>query len=451
VVDGGGESATGTWKAAVLRKRGAVTNGSRECAPKFFYSLFILSTIVVGNFDSPVSFENPKDTSNPRTTMTLQSLRILVIGGYGVFGSRLIRLLADVEGLTLLVAGRSKFKAEAFCQSITGRVTLLPEFFDRDVDVNSTIESLHPDIVVDAAGPFQNYGDDAYRMAEAALGCGADYIDLADATDFVCGVHRLDLLARERGRFVISGASTCPSLTAAVVRHITKDLKCVTAIEAGIAPSPHVQVGLSVIRALTSYAGRPLQLIRDGKDAQAVALVDSRRHVIAPPGIKPLAGRLFSLVDVPDLQLLPSVWPELKSIWFGAGTVPVIQHRMFVLLAWLSSIRVLPSLRPLAPLLYWMHRLPTWGKHRGGMYVVIDGIQNDGTPVRREWDLIAEGDDGSFIPAMAAAAIIRKYRNDLRPGAGARPALQELEYADFEHFFAQKKIVTGVRDLSSSD
>jgi hypothetical protein len=63
--------------------------------------------------------------------MTSQSLQILVIGGYGVFGGRLIRLLADDEGLTLFVAGRSKSKAEAFCRGVTGQATVLPEFFER--------------------------------------------------------------------------------------------------------------------------------------------------------------------------------------------------------------------------------------------------------------------------------------------------------------------------------
>jgi short subunit dehydrogenase-like uncharacterized protein len=171
--------------------------------------------------------------------MTGRPLRILVIGGYGVFGGRLIRLLADEEGLTLLVAGRSKSKAEEFCRGITGQATVLPEFFDRDSDVAASIESLHPDIVVDAAGPFQNYGVDAYRIPEAALVSGADYIDLADATAFVCGIGCLDELARVRGRFIISGASTCPALTAAVVRHLAIDMASVTGIEAGIAPSAH--------------------------------------------------------------------------------------------------------------------------------------------------------------------------------------------------------------------
>jgi hypothetical protein len=72
--------------------------------------------------------------------------------------------------------------------------------------------------------------------------------------------------ARERGHFIISGASTCPALTAAVVRRLTIDLVGVAAIEAGIAPSPHVEVGFSVIRALTSYAGRSLRLLQSEKE-----------------------------------------------------------------------------------------------------------------------------------------------------------------------------------------
>ena len=374
-----------------------------------------------------------------------------MIGGYGVFGSRLIRLLADEEGLTLLVAGRSKSKAEAFCRSVTGRAEVLPAALDRDLGGVAAIERLHADIVVDATGPFQDYGEDAYRIAEAALACGADYIDLADATDFVCGIGRLDRLARDRGRFAISGASTCPALTAAVVRHLGTDLAAVTGIEAGIAPSPRVQVGLSVIRALTSYAGRPLRIISNGKETQAVALVDFRRHVIAPPGPRPLHDRLFSLIDVPDLRLLPLAWPKLESIWFGAGTAPAVQHRTFVLLTWLSNVHVLPSLERLAPLLHWMRSVLTWGDDRGGMYVVVDGIRHDGTSVRRQWDLIAEGYDGPSIPAMAAAAIIRKCLHGRRPDPGARPALREMEYADFEPFFGRKRIVTGIRDLPPDD
>jgi len=35
------------------------------------------------------------------------AIKVLVIGGYGVFGSRLVQLLEDEQRLSLLVAGRS--------------------------------------------------------------------------------------------------------------------------------------------------------------------------------------------------------------------------------------------------------------------------------------------------------------------------------------------------------
>jgi N-acetyl-gamma-glutamylphosphate reductase len=41
-------------------------------------------------------------------------MKVLILGGYGTFGGRLARLLADEERITLIVAGRSMARAEAF-------------------------------------------------------------------------------------------------------------------------------------------------------------------------------------------------------------------------------------------------------------------------------------------------------------------------------------------------
>ena len=84
--------------------------------------------------------------------------------------------------------------------------------------------------------------------------------------------------------------------------------------------------------------------------------------------------------------------------------------------------------------------------------MVVDGQHKDGGLVRRAWDLIAEVDDGPFIPAMAAAAIIRKYLNGRRPAAGARSALRGLGYRPtFEHFFARKAIFVRRSEISTSE
>ncbi len=144
-------------------------------------------------------------------------MRVLIIGGYGTFGGRLVDLLIDEPRLTLIVAGRDLARAQRFCAARTRAATLEAAQFDRAVP-EAALAALRPDIVVDAAGPFQLYGRDPYRVVRAALAAGAHWIDLADAVGFVKGIAAFDGEARAAGRFVLAGASSFPVLTAAVVR-----------------------------------------------------------------------------------------------------------------------------------------------------------------------------------------------------------------------------------------
>ena len=144
-------------------------------------------------------------------------LTVLILGGYGTFGGRLAELLADEPRLTLIIAGRSQAKAAAFSAHLPDGATKLALALDRDNHLADRIGEISPDMVVDATGPFQAYGDEPYRVAKACLACGIDYIDLADASDFVAGIDSLDEEARGRGVFVLAGASSFPVLTAAVV------------------------------------------------------------------------------------------------------------------------------------------------------------------------------------------------------------------------------------------
>ena len=137
------------------------------------------------------------------------SLRVLILGGYGTFGGRLARLLADEARLTLIIAGRSRKQAEAFCAAAPAAASMIPALFDRDGDPDAQLAALAPDIVVDASGPFQSYGD-PYRLVRAAIARGICYLDLADGSDFVSGIARFDTEAKARGVFVISGVSSFP-------------------------------------------------------------------------------------------------------------------------------------------------------------------------------------------------------------------------------------------------
>jgi hypothetical protein len=372
---------------------------------------------------------------------------VLILGGYGTFGGRLAHLLADEARLRLLIAGRSRDRAEAFCAGLRGLSAAVPIVFDRDGDVEAQLRDAAPDIVVDASGPFQAYGD-AYRVVRACLALGIDYLDLADGSAFVKGIARFDAEAKARGVFVLSGVSSFPVLTAAVVRHLSAGMTRVDTVTGGIAPSPYAGVGLNVIRAIASYAGKPIQT---GPGGRRYAMIDARRYTIAPPGQLPLDPIHFSLVDVPDLQALPELWPSLKSVWMGAGPVPEVLHRALKLLAWTVRLRLLPSLVPFALLMHGAINVLRWGEHRGGMFVAVEGAGPDGASIERSWHMTAEGDDGPLIPSMAAEAIVRRSLDGRPPPPGARTAVTELELADYLALFAQRRIVCGVRDAMPAD
>lgn len=380
----------------------------------------------------------------------MAQLRILIIGGYGTFGGRLAQLLADDTGLTLLIAGRSPKKAEKFLESMPFQAQTIALSFDRDGDVEAQIAAVTPDIVVDATGPFQSYGNDPYRVVRSCLTHGVDYMDLADGTDFVAGIRAFDGEAQAKQVSILSGVSSFPVLTAAVVSELSSAFSRLDTVIGGIAPSPYAGVGLNVIRAIAGYAGKPVALIRNGRHTVGYALTEAMRYTVAPPGRLPLRNIRFSLVDVPDNQVLPEIWPNLNSIWMGAGPVPEILHRALNGLAWLVRIRLFPSLLPFAKIFHLAINILRWGEHRGGMFIRVEGMSKGGNPIERSWHLLAEGEDGPLIPSMAAEAIIRRRLSGTRPAPGARPAAGDVTLAEYDRLFERRNIHTGIRRADRS-
>lgn len=378
-------------------------------------------------------------------------MKILILGGYGIFGGRLAHLLSDEPGLTLIIAGRSEEKARVFCKKLPGAAKREALRFDRDKEIEQQLRAIQPALVVDATGPFQSYGEDPYRVVKACIAAGMNYLDLADGSDFVKGISQFDAQAKAKNIYILSGVSSFPVLTAAVIRHLSPGFARITKVVGGIAPSPYAGVGPNVIRAIAGYAGKRIALIREGRTGHGYALTETMRYTISPPGHLPLKNIRFSLVDVPDLQLLPDMLPQLDSIWIGAGPVPEILHRMLNGLAWLVRMRLLPSVLPLAPLFHFVINHVRWGEHRGGMFVSVEGSDAEGKKKERSWHLLAEGDDGPFIPSMAIEAIVRRVLNGKPPASGARPALNDLELEDYLALFNNRKIHTGDREAAAEE
>ncbi|MCZ8107651.1 MAG: saccharopine dehydrogenase NADP-binding domain-containing protein [Burkholderiales bacterium] len=147
--------------------------------------------------------------------------RVLLIGGTGVFGSRLARHLAALPELDLFLTSRSLFKAQELAVSIrpaaTSRVTGMR--LDHRDDLAGALAALAPWLVIDASGPFQGA---SYDVPRAGLQAGAHVVDPADARDYICEYPAaLDELARAKGLVALTGASSTPALSAAAVNAMT--------------------------------------------------------------------------------------------------------------------------------------------------------------------------------------------------------------------------------------
>jgi hypothetical protein len=283
-------------------------------------------------------------------------------------------------------------------------------------------------------------------LVRACIALCIDYLDIADSRASVAGIAAFDAQAKTNGVFVLSGLSSFPALSFAALYAIAPRLQRIDDVFAGIAPSPHAGIGLNVISAVTSYAGKPVPVIRGGRPATGYGLIDSMDMVIAPPGGVPLRSRAFLLVDTPDLALLPFQLRHLSSIFTGAGTEPALLQHPLHLAALLVRAGVLRSLQPLAPILHRASRALAFGEHRGGMFVCVRGLNHQGRPVECSWHLTAEEDDGPFVPVFGVEALIRKMSSGDRPEPGARAATGELTLADFEAGFKRFAIASGMRE-----
>lgn len=171
---------------------------------------------------------------------------VLVLGGYGAFGTRLCQLLARSPELTVHVAGRHLGAAEAACRRLDGGAARAVAL-DRDLagDVAQFLRREQPRVVIDAAGPF--HGRD-YRFPELVALHGAHSIDLADDRAYVTGITALEQRARSLGVLVASGASTVPALSGAVVDHLAEGLDSLDAVDIGISPGNRSPRGRSTVR-----------------------------------------------------------------------------------------------------------------------------------------------------------------------------------------------------------
>ena len=345
---------------------------------------------------------------------------VLIVGGSGVFGSRLAKLARSEAGVRVTIAGRRTKPLAALAAEIGGcRI----KEFDRDRATAARVADF--DLVIDCAGPFQGSHT---QLIEACIDAGVNYVDLADGRDFVCSIDAFDVRAKRAGMAVISGASSIPALSHAVLDRLTAGWGRIDAIRVGIFPGNRAPRGRSVVEGILSYVGKPVRVFTDGRWNRVPGWALQGRIDCG------LAGKRWaSVCDTPEQQLLVDRYSPTQSAEFVAGLELPILH----LGLWLLSFPVrwgwIRSLRPFAGVLLWIARqLQPFGSDRGAMIVEARGRDASGRDAEAKWILEATANLGPYVPVLAALALIRRMRDGWMPEHGAYPCsgilrLDELE------------------------
>ena len=352
---------------------------------------------------------------------SIPGMRVMVLGGYGYFGGAIAKSLAASGAFEVVVAGRDEARAAAVAQPLGASHARVDA---TDPELGKRLAALAPRLVINTVGPFQQRD---HGVARAAIAAGSHYVDLADSREFVRAVTALDVEARSRDVLVVSGASSVPALSGAVIDQLRAGFATLDEVDIGISSSSRVP-GPATLAAVLGYCGRAIPQLRDGAwitthGGQAMR----RRRFSRPP-----MSRWIGDCDVPDLTLFPERYPTVRTVRFGAGVELATVQWGFWLLSWMVRAGVVRDALRLAPTLASGARaLERLGSGRSAMFVTLRGIDAAGATRVRNWELRASAEEGAMIPCMASVALARKLARGEIALRGAMPCVGLLTLAEY--------------------
>ncbi len=349
-------------------------------------------------------------------------MKVLVIGGAGVFGGHLVEGLV-VGGFEVTIAGRTPQRLEDAAARMGGGVSTAR--LNTETLTPADLAATGAAIVVDAAGPFQGAEP---RVARATIAAGLHYVDLADARDFVAAFPSLDEAARAAGVVALTGCSSTPALSNAVLDSLTHGWTEVISVEAGISPGARAPRGRSVMQATLSWLGRPVRVFHGATWTVRPGWSGLHRRDLGRGG-----RRWLSLCETPDLDLFVQRFRPRRSAMFLAGLQPSVAHWATWALGWSVRLGLIDPRRYPDALVRLGDLFSGMGDDRGAMRVSAYGRDVEGRAAVATWRLVAEPGKGPVTPSLPALAAIKAIAaGKVAPGARACVGIVPLEALEAE-------------------
>jgi len=350
--------------------------------------------------------------------------KVLMLGGYGNFGRRISMALAR-SGIAIIIAGRNAKSAQDLAKEIIRHypnAEIDTAVFDIEKELPKQLQLLKPTVVINTCGPFQTKN---YSAAIYCIESKIHYIDLADSRDFVGGITTLGKKAKDAGVMVVSGASTVPGLSSAVLDHYKNLFKSIDSLIYGITPGQKAPVGLATTQSILTYLGKPIKPA-PGSDKIRYGWQDIYRQ-----DFPVLGKRWMANCDIPDIDLFPEHY-NIKKIHFSAGLEVSVLHLGLWFLSWIVRLGMPLNLCNHAQLLLKASRcFDPFGTADSGMHMLIKGVDIHGKMKTIKWFIIAKSADGPQIPAVPAIILARKLISRQLNIVGAMPCVGLISLEEY--------------------
>jgi len=342
--------------------------------------------------------------------------KIVVIGGYGIFGSLISQQL--LNSANIMIAGRDQMRGQKFADSI-GADFVLCNAKDKGSLRNAISGAF---IVIKASGPFLS---NDYSIPQTCIEENCHYIDLADNREYVKELKQLNSLAKAKQVFVCTGASTTPAVTYALVSQLGNQLENIHSIKIYLSAGNKNKAGVSTFESILSYAGVPTRVWMNSQ-WDLLSGWGLSEIVNFPP---PVGKRFVQLCDVPDLELFPKLF-EADEVIFKAGVeLPVFNIGLSVLAQAKKHFPQI-NLRSLAKLLVKISRLfKSYGSFSGGVLVKLGDKSGNSKSLG-----FVTSQNGPRLPAAPAVLLAKKILLKGLPDYGAFPCIGFISLDEFQNY-----------------
>ena len=376
-------------------------------------------------------------------------MRIIVIGGSGEMGSAASYDLTKSSGMEeVVIASRSSKKSD-----------LHPKLKDSELvrventDVNDhqqLVETIRGyDAVINCVGPFYSTG---FKVAQAAIDAGVDYVDIADDYDAVEKMQdpELDRAAREADITLLYGMGADPGTANLLAKYGADKMDSVEEIEffwvLGASDCKGKAVWEHVLHMNTGlvpqFIDGTLQQIPAGSECEVVDFIE------------PFGECEVHFVGHPEPLTIPHYFEGVKRVVNKGGMLPIwVNDDIRAQANWgftgteplnVEGREITP--RELA-LELWQNRPPEGelGDYTSGVKTVVRGYRN-GEHVTYTYDIGGNTAPGTGIPASIGAQMIARGEVTDK---GALPPEGCIDPEAFLKEFVKRKAVIIEQEFSS--